>query len=182
MIPKSDKTLEEFKVWLVDNGATVEESKSQWEVVRYKLPEFGLCIGYRNQRGDWNLVNPVNRHFNLFLHGKPLKKPKRFKKAGARKNLINKLKERDGFGCCLCGQFLNDDITLEHWFCVAYGGTHHDANFGLAHNFCNTLLGNLSISEKIALREKAHKIVEMFPPWEYVSFNDKDIRALLKEI
>lgn len=60
---------------------------------------------------------------------------------------VQELMDRDGTNCCLCGQPLGDDVTLEHHTPLSRGGTHTKKNLGLAHNICNCRKGRLTLSE-----------------------------------
>ncbi len=50
-----------------------------------------------------------------------------------------------------------DDITIEHLVAKAFGGPDHISNLVLACDDCNQAVGTLSVSEKVAIRERLQR-------------------------
>lgn len=164
-ITKSDFASEEFAEYLKANGADVQPVTSQWELLRYKVENAGLLVVYHNAKGRVTAPPIVVEHFELFKAGKGLVRRDRPGK-GVKRSLKRQIFKRDGNTCFLCGQFLDNDKTLEHLLPIDAGGTSNIKNLALAHKNCNTVLGNKSIAVKIQLRDEVRQQVNQVPPWE----------------
>lgn len=71
--------------------------------------------------------------------------------------LISRLLKRDGSKCFFClGEMRRGDITIEHLLAQSHGGSNNEHNLALAHSVCNSKAGNLSIVEKVSIRERFH--------------------------
>lgn len=78
------------------------------------------------------------------------------KKAKRRRNLISRLRERDGDCCFFCLREMTvQQMTLEHLLAEHKGGVDNIANLVLAHKACNEDAGHASLLEKIKIREWA---------------------------
>ena len=159
--------IDAFARYLAASGAEIRELTNPWELIRYKLPECGMLVVYQNAKGKITVPPVTMEHYALFRQNKPLVKHGR-KGADFKAFIVPKLLERDGDTCVLCGYFLNGDITLEHFLNVSDGGTNRIANLGLAHERCNRLLGDLSIMEKIRLRDIIRERMKDVAPWDDV--------------
>lgn len=83
----------------------------------------------------------------------------RLSKAETRR-IKQQLVERDGPDCWLCGEATTPfDRTVEHLVAVSRGGTNDLENLALAHTGCNRRMGNLSLADKLAMREAPGKAV-----------------------
>jgi len=88
-------------------------------------------------------------------------KPYRGKLVGKKLvELVAELREREGHMCFFCGHFVpmnsRNDLcrpTVEHLLSRSHGGTNHSTNTVLAHKVCNKIAGNLSIRDKVLLRD-----------------------------
>lgn len=143
-----------FAAYLTQNGATVLEPTNQYEVLRYKLNGCGTLVIYRNKTGRLTIPEATHDHIDSFLRDAPIEKHERL---GAKENreIKNRLLDRDGGKCVVCGKPLGDDITVEHFLSVSDGGNSLPNNLALAHRACNEALGNLPIVLKIELIVKA---------------------------
>lgn len=161
------KQIDAFARYLASGGAEIRELTNPWELIRYKLPECGMLVVYQNAKGKLTIPQQTMEHYKLFQQNKPLIKHSR-KGADFKAFIVPKLIERDGDTCCLCGYFLNGDITLEHFLNVSDGGTNRIANLGLAHEACNQLLGNQSVMAKVRLRDKIMERTKGIAPWDSI--------------
>lgn len=63
--------------------------------------------------------------------------------------------KRDGHACIYCGKSAAEakTLTIEHFIPISHGGTNHLDNLGFACLPCNRAAGNLSVAEKIRIRD-----------------------------
>ncbi len=74
--------------------------------------------------------------------------------SGKARSLPSRLLKRDGSKCFFClGEMRRGDITIEHLLAKSLGGTNNENNLALAHSVCNNKAGNLSIVEKLRIRD-----------------------------
>lgn len=148
--------VERFAKWLGDQGAELLGPTNEWEVLRFKIGGW-IGILHCGKRGVMRPNNPDTAEAwkcwktgTVWQHRVKRKNRVQGSKAKAR------LLERDGDVCFYCGEPLGDDITVEHFVAIAHGGGNHMSNLALAHKKCNSIAGNLSVVEKVALREQMH--------------------------
>lgn len=69
---------------------------------------------------------------------------------------ISALISRDGHACIYCGKTAEQArvLTIEHFIPISHGGTNHLDNMAFACKPCNMRVGNLSIAEKIKIRDQ----------------------------
>ena len=114
----------DFARYLSFNGAVFEDVTNPWEALRYRMPRSDTSIViYQNPKGELTIPPAAAKHYQQFKRGKfidqnedeqPIKRRARL--SPQRKNdLRTILKERDGDVCCVCGQALDGDETIEHW-------------------------------------------------------------------
>lgn len=156
----NENELQAFVTWLQMNGCDILKPTSQWEKLRYRHPKAGVCIIHVNKTGRENIPTLVGGHIRNFQNlksGNPENAPPKAKRktGSAKQKLAQRINSRDGDSCCFCGERPTDDnpLTIEHWLPISKGGGNGIANLGLAHKQCNALAGNLSISEKVFLRD-----------------------------
>lgn len=156
----------QFGQWIEANGGFLREPTSEWEVIRYDLAGEIHSI-YRNSKGRLTLAGKTADHYHTFRAGAAfgVVAPK----GKSREKLVVTLLGRDGDCCVICGDFLGDDITVEHWLARDAGGSNDPRNLGLAHDRCNQRVGNLPITEKLRIRDECLAKRETTPPWENVS-------------
>ena len=144
--------LEEF---LEHGGATLLPVTNPWEVVRFKTQR-GTHVVYTNKQGNKTYSDP---HATEAYHAWIDRKPWIAKEKVARRSqryLIVAIKKRDGDGCFFCDEPFTEENpeTIEHLLAITSGGSNGIANLALAHEQCNMDAGNISIMEKISMREK----------------------------
>lgn len=174
-----EESVDEFKEWLVSRGFIFQNPTSKYEVFRAIIPKgmrsiFGknqsqVLVLYRKQSGRLTLTDPIRWYFGEFQKegsDSSLKKVAR-QNSKRKRSLMNRLLDRDGYGCWYCGQLGED--TLEHLLSVKDGGVNTMANCVRAHKDCNNLAGSRSIAEKVALRDQIRAELEGadLPPWDY---------------
>ncbi len=72
-----------------------------------------------------------------------------------RNRKLQALLNRDGPRCFFCGLKMEKrEATIEHLVPRSQGGNHGMANLALAHSRCNTLAADMSLAEKIAMRDQ----------------------------
>ena len=147
-----------FQRWIVANGGEVLPTTSQWEVIRYTLPEDGVCVVYVNKAGKQRWIGATAEHRQLFDAGKPARVHKRPTGADAKRTLRQALVERDGDWCWYCQMGGGaTDLTLEHILSIKHGGSNHIGNLALACVPCNTEVGSKPVVEKVAFHARARE-------------------------
>lgn len=143
--------VENFKSWLVANGAEILQNTNDFEVIRFRAND-KLSIIYKGRRG-YTLTGQAEKAYACFLNARSW--------SGTNKNIarnnvdVRTLIERDGDCCFYCFKPMTDDeLTREHLLSKVHGGRNHIANEVLAHKSCNRQAGHLSVMEKIKIREK----------------------------
>lgn len=77
------------------------------------------------------------------------------KQAKWRRKTIAAIRRRDGDDCFYCLERLSrEEMTLEHLLSKSLKGSDSTKNLVIAHKDCNDKAGNLSIAEKVRLRER----------------------------
>ncbi len=166
----------EFRSWLEDHGVEIKSPTNPYEVLRYKHAKFGTIVIYQNAKGQFTVNSVARKHYRCFKDGKRLglgtgrPNPKR------RVSLLRRLLNRDGVCCCVCGEPLGDDITIEHWHSLSSGGTNAIDNLGLAHQACNEALDDLSVCEKVEIVGLVRACIRRLEPGEVF-----DIRQFTKK-
>jgi hypothetical protein len=168
------RQLSGFADWLRDNGAQVLDPTNAYEVLRYKL-QGATHVIYQNKAGRLTITDAINAHIKAFEGGAsgPVSRPTGKRRAA----IIDTLLIRDGESCAICGDFLGDDITVEHFLPRDAGGSNDKRNLALAHQRCNSAVGNMAVIQKIAVREACLDQRNTVPPWEFV-----DVSAALSAV
>jgi len=66
---------------------------------------------------------------------------------------IKKIVSKKGCHCFFCGNSVDySKITVEHLHPRSKGGTNHISNLEIAHSYCNSFVGSLSVSHKLKLK------------------------------
>ena len=155
--PMTASQLSRFKDWLSERGAEVLRPTNQYEVVRYRAGD-ATHVVYRNDHGkSWKAVNGANEAVRAFQSGgswtAPIQRTK--KRPSLSTKMYFALVERDTSACFYCGHHVTEDeATIEHLVARSMGGPNHIANYVLAHAHCNQTAGNLSVAEKVRLRDR----------------------------
>lgn len=154
-----------FASWLAANGCEVGMPTNMYEVIRYRAfwknsSKAVVHIVYAKETGLLNYTGGSAEHYAGFAAGKELNTRNRAKLKGKTKATVKdrrrfKASERQGDHCWYCGEFMpEDDRTLEHLLAQSKGGGNDPANLVLAHEACNTLAADMSIADKVAMRER----------------------------
>ncbi|MGO4672949.1 HNH endonuclease [Bosea sp. 2YAB26] len=149
--------IETFKAWLTDCGAVVRPPSNQWEVLRVQTCD-GVQVIYRNAKDIQTWPEPLIIARHAFERGNRMALSPEMKARKQLRHLIEDLAVRDGLWCWFCEVgFLTADsteISIEHLVPKAHGGPNHPSNLVLACKPCNTEAGHLSVSEKVAIRDR----------------------------
>jgi len=78
------------------------------------------------------------------------------KSARKREARIQRLRDRDGNDCFYCRKPIGRELSIEHLVPKCHNGPEHISNLCLAHKNCNLRARNLSVVEKVLLREGKH--------------------------
>lgn len=136
-----------FEKWLKDRGCEILPITNEYETLRFKGKETGIfyCTGKTNN----DYANKAYMAFkkNNKWDGQPLN----IGRQTSYKKEKEKLIERDGVNCFLCGESLNGDITIEHLIALSSGGKNTLANMVLMHEKCNNFVKNKPINEKVMI-------------------------------
>jgi hypothetical protein len=147
---RSPKGIERLSSFLIENGATIADPTNSYEVLRYKLNGSGTVVIYRRGNGTLNIPDAARDHLKCFELGRAIERKERPGKRH-KDTLVERLLERDGSDCCICGKPLGDDITVEHWVAIKDGGNNTMANLGLAHESCNRAVDSKPVTEKVKM-------------------------------
>ena len=141
------KELEKFKSWLHNNGAEILPPTNQYELIRFKGTEVGVI--YTSGKYSGIFANRTYTEFrnNKTWSGRPISTGRDKSYVRYKKQLL----KRDGDRCFYCGEYLRDDITVEHIQSLVSGGKNTLGNMVLAHEKCNQEAGNLTVSDKVKL-------------------------------
>lgn len=157
MKPITKRRVSNFKKWLVVNGAEVLPPTSEWEAVRFRGAE-GVGVLYQNSSGQYKFGNQAVKHaYECYAENKPWSgrvRPTKRALGGSKRK--RRLLARDGDCCFFCGKVLLDDVTIEHLVALNQGGPDRMENMVLAHSACNLEAGNMSVIEKVHMRERLH--------------------------
>ena len=153
----SANDLERFRQWLVDRGAEALAATNPYEELRFSA-NGNVGIIYSNTKNSRLRVTgeaiPAWRAFSTGgdWKAKATSERKRNKKLPVD---VRAMIDRDGRGCFYCGHEMEEfEMTREHMVSVICDGTNHLANLVLAHRVCNQRAGNLSVAEKVRLRDR----------------------------
>lgn len=146
--------IEKFSRWLASCGAEVIAKTSEWEILRIKAKGETL-VAYTSSAGkqSWppglaNLYKLRSRGHQPQL-GNPIKQLR-----GNRKARIHELAGRDGWSCWYCAAGVDEDTATVEEICPRQiGGPVHVGNQCLACSDCNRAAGNMTVVQKVALRE-----------------------------
>jgi hypothetical protein len=152
--------LEDFKIWLVECGAIIEPPTNDYEILRVRTCH-GVHVAYRKDNGKetWPAALSILRESARAKKRQSLSP--NLKDRIKLRYTIDAIIERDGCECWFSGEkfFGNGDerITVEHLCPVSHGGPNHLSNLVIATREWNQKAGNLSVSEKVKLREAARR-------------------------
>ena len=149
-----------FKKFLINCGGQILHETNEYEVIRCQTDK-GVQILYRKQSGLLTWPDELVKAWMAYKSGGKIKwRAMRKRKVNRKRGqpLVETLRHRDGDVCWFCGgEFGTTDKlreTIEHLLNISNGGNNHINNLVLAHNVCNQKARNMSIAEKVLLREK----------------------------
>jgi hypothetical protein len=147
------KQLPDFKEWLEDRGAEIQETGPN-ELLRFKTLS-DVAVIYCNGHGyvtRWD--GPAADAWNAFVTGGSWSagKPIGRVDGSRRRKVVAFLMERDGPGCVYCDTELDLlTATIEHLVPLSAGGRNHADNLALACDPCNQKAADLAPAQKIRL-------------------------------
>lgn len=159
---RDPEQVEAFKAFVVEHGAELRAPTNEWELVRFKM-NGAVNVIYSSKRGRISIVGPDGQRVAAAFCKDPESQPE---ESGGRTCQPNKRKrltlrarliERDGLECFYCGTAIDGVATIEHLLSRAHHGPNHLANLALAHRPCNEKANDLSVVEKVKLREKMRR-------------------------
>lgn len=143
-----------FRAWLEANGSAILATTNPYEVLRFQTPE-GVGVIYSDRGGRLSYTGGAREALAAFLNSQAWRcGPRTTRRGGQRRraHLIATIAERDGWGCCYCGNELTEETaTIEHVVARTFNGPDHPANIVLAHQQCNAAAAHLSVRAKIEL-------------------------------
>lgn len=168
--PRREKA---FRAFLAERGCDLLAPTNKYEALRFKRAGRNNVV-YRKANGRFTVVgNDIDLAVSAFSaverrgrRGKitvqeamPVPPIVAARRAKLRGSAVHRaLLARDGDGCFYCGKRLRDDQSREHLLAVALGGTDRLDNLVLAHHACNVKAGELSLVDKIKLRDKMRRV------------------------
>lgn len=151
-------TISQFKNWLVECGAVIEPPTNEYEILRVRTCH-GLHVAYKkaNGRETWPQALSILRE--SFQSGNRQQLSPDLKERIKLRHTIAAIVERDGCECWFSAERFtgvdDDRITIEHLCPISHGGPNHISNLVIATREWNQRAGNLSIAEKVSLRDLA---------------------------
>lgn len=158
--PFNMNQLDNFKNWLIANGAEILRVTSECEILRFKTDRPGVSLVYINKHKVCTLTGESEVAWTAFCSNTSWTAGNTNVKRRKRRSsvLYQTLKERDGDVCFYCGLALNRDfISIEHLLSINHGGSNHISNLVLTHRCCNNRVGHLSVAEKVRYREQQYQ-------------------------
>lgn len=166
-LPSNDKDFarkrEGFFTFLRERGSEVRVVSNPYELARFTTPK-GVGVIYRNEAGritSW--VNGAREAYAAFLSGADWRGGAKQKRSRSNAKIAHQIKtliERDGNVCWYCGHPFAEQgpkqRTREHLVSITQKGPDNLANQVLAHQDCNLEAENLSVAEKVRIREQKH--------------------------
>jgi hypothetical protein len=154
---------EKFERWLHERGAELLTPTNEWELLRFKT-EKGTGIVYTNKRGVLTWMGPAAEAFFAYVSmgstWRAVPKEQRRRRSSV---ACQALRDRDGDDCFFCHlPVAIEDESVEHLVNVTHGGPDHIVNMAMAHRACNHEAGNISLMEKIRMREA--NLVRLYTP------------------
>ena len=139
------QNIDNFKKWLINQGAEILLNTNEYELLRFKGNETGII--YKSGKTSNEYTRTALKCFagGKSWNGRPINHGRKT----TYKKEKTKLLKRDGVNCFYCGEWLREDITIEHLISLSSGGKNILSNMVLSHEQCNQDAGNLTIIEKV---------------------------------
>lgn len=154
----TSEEIERFTVWLIDCGGDVLPGTNPYEVLR-TATRYGVNVIYRNKAGKITWPDEFKEPLAAFRSGKKINLCQSLRKRTRNQGIIDRIIARDGLECWFSGLpfsgRLDTQITLEHLCAISHGGPNHISNLVISTAEWNRKAGNLSVAEKVMLREHA---------------------------
>lgn len=148
-----DDELASFRDWLSERGAEVLEPTNTWEVLRFRA-NGETSVVYRNKQNRLRFTGESREAYSSWRGDRRWRGNERTDRRQLTP-LHRTIRERDGDACFFCGEELADgEATVEHLVALTHGGPNHVSNIVLAHEGCNAEAGNMSVAEKVRMRER----------------------------
>ncbi len=142
-----------FVEWLRNQGAQVMPCTTPYEIARF-IAHGKTNVVYMNQRGGIRAIGFAMQCVEMFETNGRMAMGYARKASKPMQKRRQALIERDGPWCFFCHQEMAfDDSTIEHLVSKMRGGPDHIDNLVLAHERCNLGVDNLSLMDKIRIRE-----------------------------
>lgn len=177
VVTRADIKVENFARWLTANGAQVHKGKNEWEILRFQFPHHpGVSLVYAADDGSVVFTGIAYQAYKRFRTnhswsptgtGSSLARY-RTRNTEFDKQINSVLLERDGDTCALCGLPLGADVTREHRVATSVGGPDHPNNMALMHYKCNVIVNNMSVTEKLRIRDVMRGYREPAQPLEKI--------------
>lgn len=159
----STDRLEAFKAFIVERGAELREPTNEWEVLRFAVGK-RVNVVYTSKKGRISVSgNEINLLVEDFVADIAEERPRERAPArpneAKRKKLRAQLLKRDGRECFYCGEEAGEGVvpTIEHLLSRVHRGPDTLENTVLACQPCNEEAGDLTVIEKVRLREKKRR-------------------------
>lgn len=154
----------EFAKFIVSRGAELLEPTNEWEVLRFRSRD-GIGVVYKNKYDNRTYSGTAIEAIKAFKANNPSWNIEKTK----RKQMTDKVRQlltRDGGAYCFyCGKMTTEENrTVEHILAIGEGGNNALGNLALACDTCNFRARNLSVVEKIKLRDKLRAASIPFVP------------------
>lgn len=162
--PISAGRVENFKKWLIAQGAEIQQPTNQYEILRFRAMggnyEHSTGVVYQGKNGCSVNNEMVLDAYDCYRNGGKWegKATGKRKKSPQMPKLSKQLVDRDGNECFYCGlEMPKDDMTREHLVAVNQGGPNRLENMVLSHKKCNLMAGNMAVIDKVKLREEMRR-------------------------
>jgi 5-methylcytosine-specific restriction endonuclease McrA len=143
-----------FRNWLTERGAEILNPTNPYEVIRFKANGATQVIYSNNKGRAWHSVGGAHNAVLAFRTNSSWTAGHKRRRRSLG-NVVLTLLERDGNRCFYCDKTMQDEqMTIEHLFPHAHGGTSHLSNLALAHPKCNKRGGHLNVVAKVRLRDR----------------------------
>jgi 5-methylcytosine-specific restriction endonuclease McrA len=150
------KLAKRFEEFLQAGGAEILKTSNPWELARFRSAN-GICVVYQKANGKVSYSNEhAHNAYTAFIEARKWTAGEISERI-RRKTVEELLFERDGVKCFFCDlpfSKVGNPPTLEHLLAISDGGNNHLSNLCLAHEECNKAAANLSIVEKVKLRDQ----------------------------
>lgn len=154
-------SIADFKKWLVECGAIIEPPTNSYEILRVRTCH-GVHVAYRKDNGRETWPHALSILRDSCQAGNRQNLSPDLKERIKLRHTIAAIIERDGCECWFSGQAFSgpedEQITIEHLCPRSHGGPNHLSNLVIATREWNQRAGNLSVAEKVRMRDAARRV------------------------